>query len=99
MPLRVLSLGLSFALGHGRVSRSLLRLRVPDGCPACRVSGTVALETTITGAEVLLRWCCRSCSHDWLVTDAEVTAAERRTSPRDRRRTSRTERRGRRDQG
>jgi hypothetical protein len=71
----------------------LLRLRVPDVCPACDISGAVALETTITGSEILLRWCCRSCSHDWLVTDAEVTAAERRASTRDRRRTSRMERR------
>jgi len=66
---------------------------VPDSCPACRISGAVALETTVTGREILLRWCCRSCSHGWLVKDGEVTAAERRGSTPDRRRTSRTERR------
>jgi hypothetical protein len=81
---------------HYLAMRGLLKLHVPDHCPACAAMGTVALETTIRAAETALRWCCRSCSHEWRVSAAEITAAERRIAITDRRRISRwSERRGR----
>jgi hypothetical protein len=87
------TIGLGFAPHHAWMPRGLLKLRVPEDCPVCHVPGTVTLETTVAAGEAVLRWCCRSCGYEWLITEAEITAAERRAAPRDRRRTSRNERR------
>jgi hypothetical protein len=66
----------------------LLKLRIPGACKFCRASGSIVLETTLTGGDVVLRWCCRRCSKEWPVTHREVTAAERRQAA-DRRKTTR----------
>jgi hypothetical protein len=67
----------------------LLKLRIPGACKFCRASGNIALETTLTGGDVVLRWCCRSCVNEWPVTHREVTAAERRQAAADRRKAMR----------
>jgi len=42
-------------------------LRIPEQCPHCGSFARVALETTIKGEAVLLRWCCGACNRDWPV--------------------------------
>lgn len=69
-----------------------LRLRLPERCPSCRFVGSVRLESTVTGDELSLKWCCHACSHEWAVTEQEESLAERRSGI-DRRRITRQERR------
>jgi len=76
-------------LGSSPSMFGLLKLRIPGACKFCRASGNIALETTLTGGDVVLRWCCRSCSNEWPVTHREVTAAERRQAAADRRKAAR----------
>ena len=80
-------------LSCGLMPDTHLRLRLPDKCPACNVVGCVIPETTVTGATVLLTWCCRSCGHTWPISEREQETAERRLGPRERRQIARGDRR------
>jgi hypothetical protein len=42
-------------------------LRVPPECSECRWPGTVTLQQTIKGAQVVLVWCCIACNAEWPV--------------------------------
>jgi hypothetical protein len=68
--------------------------RVPDRCPACGAQTSINLETTITGALVVLTWCCRTCSTQWPVTDADELPERRSGSPERRRKARRDRRAG-----
>lgn len=70
------------------------RFRVPTHCVFCGAVGVVHPETTIAGKFVELNWCCRFCERSWPITAAEQQMEERR-SDRDRRRSTRADRRGR----
>jgi hypothetical protein len=70
----------------------VLRFKLPKQCPFCHAIGSVALEHTIKGGSVLLKWCCSQCSSDWSVK-MDDQSEERRRGPQDRRRRTRKERR------
>jgi hypothetical protein len=69
-----------------------LRVRLPEHCPECGVSGRISAQTIVKAAAVLFMWCCYACGFEWLVTDPERERPERR-SVSDRRRVTRKERR------
>jgi hypothetical protein len=75
---------------------SQVRFRLPAQCKYCAAAGTVTPEHTIKGDSVTLTWCCRRCGREWPITAAEQHAIDRRTGQPDRRRSTRVERRGRR---
>jgi len=49
--------------------------RTPATCPACGDEGTVALETSVSGAIVQMLWWCRRCNTSWSVKRREETHA------------------------
>jgi hypothetical protein len=53
-----------------------LRLRLPDTCPECRVTGLVRPETTIHGQTVTLTWCCTNCGYEWPIAPEDEERAE-----------------------
>jgi hypothetical protein len=53
----------------------------------------VSLETIVSGQTVELKWCCRGCGASWSVSAKETDMPDRRASPRDRRKSSRADRR------
>jgi hypothetical protein len=56
------------------------------------VSGTIVAETTISGGELSLTWCCRTCQREWPIA-AEEQELERRAGNPDTRTLPRRERR------
>ena len=68
-----------------------VKFRVPPLCPFCDATGTIVPETTVKAGNVVLTWCCKSCSKDWPITVEEQI--ERRKGGPDRRRSTRVERR------
>jgi rubredoxin len=70
-----------------------LRVRLPERCPECGVSGRIKAETIVKAAAVLMTWCCHACGYEWLVTDPERERPERRSRAIDRRRVTRKDRR------
>jgi hypothetical protein len=72
-----------------------LRLRRPEACPRCHDNGLVNLESTVSGRDVHLTWCCRGCSYEWPVTEGEQRLTERRSGREDRRAQTRADRRNR----
>jgi hypothetical protein len=63
------------------------RLRIPERCEFCNAQRTIALQPTTSGKVVSLKWVCGACHREWAV------AQDRRSGQRDRRRSSRTDRR------
>jgi hypothetical protein len=71
-----------------------LKLRVPSACPSCRTAGGIAIKTDVARGTASLTWVCSACRAEWAVTDGDNQAIpERRQGARDRRRSSRTDRR------
>jgi hypothetical protein len=44
-----------------------VRLRVPAACVGCGARGTVKLQQTIRGENVVLEWNCTICNAEWPV--------------------------------
>jgi hypothetical protein len=72
----------------------VIRFRLPERCRFCNALGSVRLEQTIKARSVTLRWCCNLCDQGWPITD-EDAQPERRAATKDRRRTTRADRRNR----
>jgi hypothetical protein len=51
--------------------QSIALLPLPEACPQCHAVVMIGLETTVQGGAVYLSWCCRNCSYEWPVTNAE----------------------------
>jgi len=48
-----------------------ISLTVPAECPNCHALMTVHFVTVYEGLEVIMRWRCRACIHEWPVTRQE----------------------------
>jgi hypothetical protein len=68
-----------------------LRIQVPEHCPHCGATSRIALETTITGREAFLKWCCRACGTDWPTRDKDLAAVKRPNTPNDPRKKTRSD--------
>ena len=72
----------------------MTRYTVPTQCVFCGAAGQVSLTARTPGGAVATRWYCRRCEREWPVRHEEQST-ERRDGLGDRRRVSRTDRRGR----
>src|SRR5687768_9474892 len=82
------------ACDEGRiVTATPIRCRVPAACPHCGAEGSVHPEVTIVGGSLTRTWCCKACTAEWPITSGERYIEEHRSGVRDRRRTTRKERR------
>ena len=73
----------------------MVRFPLPERCKFCGAVGSVRLEQTIKARSVTVAWCCSLCDRGWPVTVEELQP-ERRAAEADRRKATRTDRRGRR---
>jgi hypothetical protein len=69
-------------------------LRLPDKCPACGTTGLIRVSSTIVDQFVVLSWWCSGCGYDWPIQSADREIIERRQGQADRRRATRSDRRG-----
>jgi hypothetical protein len=71
--------------------------RPPPRCGCCHAEGTIVPRAKIDQSAVALWWYCERCQAEWPLTGAEYHKRNRRTGERDRRRRTRTDRRGSKD--
>ena len=74
----------------------MTRYVVPSHCLFCVTAGRVALAACVRGGAVVVCWRCDECEHEWPVHPHEQLD-ERRHGLKDRRRTTRADRRKRRE--
>jgi len=72
----------------------MIRRAVPEQCIFCGTAGQVAASARTVGGAVVICWRCAACNRDW-PAPLDEAVQERRTAGQDRRRHSRTDRRGR----
>ena len=84
------------AIEHGDLgSEQGFCFRMPERCQCCGAVGSVRLELTMKARSVTIAWGCNLCGRGWPVRPEELQP-ERRSAEADRRKASRTDRRGRR---
>jgi hypothetical protein len=73
----------------------MMRPSVPHRCVFCHSAGSVVVAMSIWHGALARCWHCRTCERDWPLNPGEQQAFNRRAGPGDRRRATRTDRRGR----
>jgi len=48
-----------------------ISITVPLECPECHTQHSVHFITVYEGLEMMLRWRCRTCNHEWPITRKE----------------------------
>jgi hypothetical protein len=79
------------ALQHSVKSEA--RFHLPRNCFQCDGVSTIVLQTVVQGDAVSLAWICQSCGRETPINIGRPNEPDRRKGPRERRRTTRKDRR------
>jgi hypothetical protein len=65
-----------------------LRIKLPERCPSCGLTTSVAPDVAMESDSIVLTWTCSACHRRWPITPDAVIPTERRRGDGDRRRSS-----------